>query len=295
LPAKYNGHDLASLYERLTKAVGKKDAFETTSQYSSRVAAAINNDLYAFKLDSASTVRFEYDADRRTLTVVIPTGRVNDYQIDSSLVRGRWSSGTGIKVREGSYDFAHYVGSNAYGVTKDVTSIRGDDYELLLDNYFERNVNLIIGAPMDPDHAREVFPKLGLLVICRTMISHLAPAITFESVHGMDATTDSPVASYIHSKYTVVDLVGLWVYNSVSGEILWKVDMSDKVPFEYWRVDIFDNHKGDFMIWNESDPMSIKGVGEVIQGRWRIDVIDENQAEVTDIRSGLHHIVPRRR
>ena len=141
-----------------------------------------------------------------------------------------------------------YIGSNAFGATREVTSYRAAQYGLALVNQQEfgssrhddnryniktpltsvREVSIAIQIP--PDKARALKDNIGVLLLCKPSLYksdakiklRVGNDLIFENTFYSEATIDSPTSLSYDRKYINVEVLSIWVYDIRTGEILSK-------------------------------------------------------------------------
>lgn len=246
LPPNYKGTDITRLYSLFAKkAPLKKEEFETTAEYEKKIADSVSDDIYAFKIDKGLGLRglriTSYDADSQNFQITLETEwlskhTVKDYR--ASLI---------VKtIGKGSRS---YIGSNAFGATREVTDFSATQYGLALvnqqnfgsssydDNKYNiktaltsiRKVNLVIQIP--PDKARTLKDNIGVLLLCKPalykpnieeLFKNKGNDLIFESYDSSQATIDSPTSHLYERKYINVEILAIWIYDIRTGEVLSK-------------------------------------------------------------------------
>jgi hypothetical protein len=252
LPPNYKGIDIARLYSLLAKkAPLKKEEFETTAEYEKKIADAVPGDVYAFKIDAGSGLHglrvSPYDADTQKFQITLETEWLSKYTFEdyraSFIVR---------TLDKGSHS---YIGANAFGATREVTSFSATQYGLALvnqqdfgssrhdDNKYNiktpltsiREVSIAIQIP--PDKARTLKDNIGVLLICKpTLYKSDAELslrkgndIIFENYDSSQATIDSPTSHLYERKYINVEILAIWTYDIRTGEVISRTQLKDKV------------------------------------------------------------------
>jgi hypothetical protein len=219
LTPNYKGDDPVDLFDKLEKLDKSRERseYETSAQYNSRLVdigmSSIINKTYIFKDDPP----MEYYADKSILEITpIP-----------------W-----LKTIE--KERSQYVGSNAFGVKKIVTSYRDTKYRLEFIN--EKSMTKIVGSDegyfnspliklyLAPSKAKNIKQNIRLLYVCRPVPFHdedhsrssLPNPYTSTNYHGSGATIDSPTSFFHTYKDISVEIMEVIVFNDSTGEILKK-------------------------------------------------------------------------
>ena len=183
LPPGYNGADIAALYSYLIKkAPLKKDEFETKEEYENKVLGAVPNDIYAFNIkestSSLSGLNIKpYDSDKKQYQVVLKTEYLSEYTHKD--YRASFILKT-VNKRARSY-----IGSNAFGATREVSDYSATQYGIALTNEQNFGVNhyspssyglksvldsiriLNINIEVPIDRARSLKNNIGVLLLCK--------------------------------------------------------------------------------------------------------------------------------
>lgn len=258
LPPNYRGHDIVACYNRLKKAAVEKGEFETTAQYVGRINSLAADYLYAFRVEPKYVgslsfgLDYTYDADRALLSAnlqmdLVSLGLVSEYEKARSTLRITTTHGTsdkdfsiterindgpphevqytatGVRVREGRATRDSYVGSNAYGARKRVARFVTEDYNIAFGKErLHAFLALQLPARVSPEVARTLKPRLGVLLICNLTPFPYAPLLVFDYYRFLDPTLDSPIDSFNTKKYIHTKLRAIWVYDTLTGEVLAK-------------------------------------------------------------------------
>lgn len=245
LPPNYKGTPIDRLYSLFVKmAPLKKEEFETTAEYETKIAAAVHGDIYAFIIDQKPGLHIptvSYDADKQKFQIGVRTDWLSpntneDYRA-SFIVKS---------VNDSS---SSYIGSNAYGATRKVTDLRATRYGLALVNQQDfgssdsddkkhdflktpmtslRTVNIEISIP--PDKARTLKDSIGILLVCKPILYKVDAKIShrkgndliFEQYDFSEATINSPSSHTYEQKYINVEILALWIYDIRTGEVILK-------------------------------------------------------------------------
>lgn len=252
LPPNYKGTNIVKLYSSLAKkAPLKKKEFETTAEYERKIAEAVTDDIYAFKIEAAGTgLRglkvHPYDADSQTLKIDLET----EYLSKSTLEDYRAS----LIVKTLDKSSSSYIGSNAFGATRLVSKYRETQYGIALVNQQDfgksryddafskiktimtsvREINMKIEIPIDK--AKTLKNNIGVLLLCKpapyksnAIISdNQGNDLIFENYYYSGATIDSPSVESYDRKYINVEVLAIWVYDIRTGEVLLKTQLKDK-------------------------------------------------------------------
>lgn len=252
LPPNYKGTDIAKLYAILAKkAPLKKEEFETTAEYEKKIAEAVPGDIYAFKIDAGSILHglsvSPYDADTQKFQISLETEWLSKFTFKD--YRASFIVKT---IDKGSHS---YVGSNAFGATREVTSFSATQYGLALvnqqdfgssrhdDNKYNiktpltsiREVSITIQIP--PDKAKTLKYNIGVLLLCKPalykpdieeLFKNEGNDLIFESYDSSQATIDSPTSHLYERKYINVEILAIWIYDIRTGEVISKTQLKDK-------------------------------------------------------------------
>jgi hypothetical protein len=250
LPPNYGGADIAKLFSIYArKAPLKKGEFETTHEYEEKVASAVTNSVYAFRLGNdndmfspdASTIH-PYDADTQRLQIDLSTTHLNEYHVGDDRAA--------FIIKTVSQDSGAYVGSNVFGASRLVKSYSVSQYGIALVNQSEfgfsrysdtdndsplsseRRLHIQIVVP--PERARKLKNNIGILILCKPTL--YKSDITKEFKNGNDlifedfsyegATIYSPISVIYYKSFINVDVLAIWVYEITTGNVLYKYDIN---------------------------------------------------------------------
>jgi hypothetical protein len=226
LPAKYMGHDIRAIYNTFEarQEKSKKDDFETTEKYNKRIEAEnakpIIGTLGLSDLFVMSTpAKLEYDADKSIAYATISTSMITKgYSIESGVLS---INGPNISSRNSSY-----LGSNAFGATTEVSSSYSKDSCLAVVNPSVLGINnsdqFFYGVKftvnnVNVDKAKSLKDNIRVLLI----FNITNPFISW-GYSGSSATFDSPYSSSREESNVYAKVVGAWVYNYLTGEVILK-------------------------------------------------------------------------
>lgn len=220
LTPNYEGDNPVDLFDKLKKIdqSRKRSEYETSIQYNDRLVeigmSPIINKTYIFK----NIPPMDYYADKSLLAIKpIP-----------------WLKTIEEEKRQ-------YVGSNAFGVERDVTSYRDTRYRLEFIN--QKAMTKIVGTDgvhvetplirlsLSPSEAKIIKQNIRLLYICRPVPfndeshrkSSLPNPYTITNYDGSNATLDRPTSSFTTYNNISVELMGIIVFDDSTGEILKKL------------------------------------------------------------------------
>ena len=254
IPVPYLGHDIEQVYnafDRREKAE-QKDEFETTNQFQKRLLGQSAKTLFgsvgpdavlAFVIIPSS----QYDADSQTLTVNIETSTVwQSVEIDKSRL--------GVEIKRGETTVQKSIKQNAYGAKVEVKETYAKSFELAIHNHlgfetgkvlseYEKksqremaemlaSLNLPARSPdlgggetvfvqqinMGPTEAKAAKDKIASLILAKAT----APNISYGALL-RQATFEDPTEFYHQVYYVDVDLLEIWIYDKLTGEIITKI------------------------------------------------------------------------
>lgn len=224
LPPNYTGHDIAAIYAKVEKAVPPKDEFESSQQYNARLKSLVMDEIYAVKIEETGIVSLAYDADSQTMKATIKVRPVAFYENPNSP-----SLITGITTKKGREAVSSYIGQNNYGATRNVTKSVGEDFNVAIEKVPDSLVedrplsalmptDLKLAFPLAPEKAREVKTKLGVLIVCKLK----SPFRVYPDFNVTKPTFSDPTDSLRMHKSLYVELKGIWIFNTESGDVIKK-------------------------------------------------------------------------
>lgn len=217
----FDGSDVTAIikgYDNLKP----KDQYETTAAFRARHAkevASLASPLQCIAVKPWS-IGSKYDADHKRLTV----------DIDS------WPSGygsdEGVRFMTGSklISSSSYVGSNAFGVTRDVTKTESVEYGVSFDKRSYLADLRKIGARKDPTNelasiismavAPEKAKAIGEYNLRILLVYKWVPPYILTDSDYHEATITEPHQDHTSKEYLRAHLLRVIVFNVTSGEIL---------------------------------------------------------------------------
>ena len=249
IPVPYFGHDIEQVYNAFEnrKKAERKDEFETTEQYRTRLAkqadeplfGSVNRDaVFAF----VKSPDMNYDLDIHTMTISLPTSAVwQSVQIDKSRLALRIKFGKTIEEKT--------MGQNAYGAQVEIKKIYAQAFELAIHNQsnfetenvlpenerrqWEENPDIakMLGSLIEtmkkpafvqrikiqPQQARAAKDQIAVLLLAKLT----SPYTSYGAVLSK-ATFKDPTDFFGQMYYVDVDLQQIWLYHKTSGEIIAK-------------------------------------------------------------------------
>jgi hypothetical protein len=250
LPPNYKGADVSRLYSLLVKKAPKgKSEFETKEEYEKRISEITFEDIYALKIEEAYDLRgltiSTYDAELQVFNIALRAEPLSEYTSNdyrSSLI-----------IRAMNRKSHPYIGSNPYGATFEVRDFTATQYGVAFvnqdafgvsgyDNKYNsdttwtsrRNLDLVIKA--SPDKAKVLKGNIGVLLLCKPALYKsgiesyqsyksyrgMGNSLTFEKSDSLKATIDNLESHYYERKYFNVEVLGVWVYDIRTGEVLFR-------------------------------------------------------------------------
>jgi hypothetical protein len=223
LPAKYLGHNPETLYLELTRRKRRKDEFETTEGYDSRVKREMAEPLigslglaarYAIDLEIRTN---SYDADkgigaRDVRFRPIYAGNVQREYLRSLPTRG------GFRINKSVYE-----GGNRLGAKISVTKSEVTRTHLMVTNWRDWDMEgmaIPISFTADPETAREYKESLRLLAF----VTLDDPLVSF-TIEEVRPTFEKPEEIHYDDRYIHAKLLDVWLYHFPSGRIIKKVGL----------------------------------------------------------------------
>lgn len=229
LPIEFKGDDIGGVYGKLMfKKPDPKGQYETTEEYKKRINSyfdSLNQDdtVYFFQ----ETVKLSYDADKEKYSssiVVRHMGKLGE------LYYSDISSETEQRT---------YTAQNAFGTKVEVTLRKESKYSIIIVNrkdmlksgaefrepgeretYSVRRMGIEI--PMPVNKAKQ--SSLRMLAVCRPKPSGSPEGFSFGRVEGYNTspTFNNPNEWQSRHYYIYSELLGVWIYDFNTGEILAK-------------------------------------------------------------------------
>ena len=232
-------HDIREMIATLQRGKLKKDQFETTAAYEQRIAS--QPQLWAMKPDKLLAFQFatmkafpwcipKYSADTSELSIDCTlVGRKSFFLADENRFVDAYLVGIA-----NAKDTGKYIGTNAFGVKKNITVRQGTLHGLAINNFDsfisgEQRVALpkvqLTVPNLDADTARKIIDDLGLLFVVQ-----LIPPYLLHDSKSQSPTIDSPIDYSGEFDYLRVNLEQLWIVDLKSHKVLRK--------FSHWGIAI---------------------------------------------------------
>jgi hypothetical protein len=244
LPQDFRPHDISRISMRLAdlKDREKKGEFETTEEYNKRLEAnrrspILGNltlaDVYAIEVEHLSKT---YDADKRILKVRSPA-----ISLGINL-RAKKQDLRSFTVMSNLVGRSTYTGSNAFGVSKEIEKTEYANYDLEFDDAaffplyggsvsdFGKGEHYVYYAkfgtdiPMEAEEAMKSKGNIRALFVCK----FISPYINISESH-TTPTIDSPKDVTVTTSKLSIDLLEVWFYNKVNGNVYAKLRPSTKI------------------------------------------------------------------
>ena len=168
LPANFTGTDIVLLYNKLYKAVPKKDEFETKDAYLKRVQDNLPGDLYAFVKVIDDNIRggyFQsaYDPEKQSMKVTFVAYKYTNRSKGG--LKGR------VNVKMANARTEEHEASNRFGAKTMVTTRHGDLYAIELINgpFTDREISFKIPS----EEAKSFKKNIGALILCKAKNSQI--------------------------------------------------------------------------------------------------------------------------
>lgn len=231
LPPKYLGHSLVDVWGLLNDRKKKfsQGEYETTQAWQTRLAKLKTERLmgevtmvsdYAFKLTNVETT---YSADAEALTLTAQTAKSGFDSINNDSLLGFDS----IQWWYNNKKAGAYVGSNAFGVKRRVQVETEQIYYLLFKPETLGKANTLTIHDVKPETAKVIRPQLRALLIGTPMEPYIGG-----DKEETDATIDDPVKTLTYSFYLYFKPKAIWFYNTQTGEVYYKADLTPKQQTE---------------------------------------------------------------
>ena len=254
LSPNFKGHNIADIQAALSRSLTtrKKGEFESTEEYERRLEKIDNKPFYgglmmnsrlAFVV-SKEALRTKYDADNQILDVFIKLERA---------VEGKtWNFEIfGVTIQAYGDSRTTYEGQNAYGATATVVKRQRSYRNLVFVNNSEIGIErsssttLVCDIKADAATARRLKDRLSVVFVSRLA----KPYITTGMIE-LTPTLSSPLAGQFFHNNLVVNLLEIWILDSVTGTVHFKSVIA-KEPEEEEEEEI----DSPSVIWrNRNDP-----------------------------------------
>jgi hypothetical protein len=202
-----------------------KGEYETSSAYADRQrGTTLPFQSIAFLLNGkgrmgyGGSVSTSYDADKQILDVLFVLSK---RKIGAREIFGIYDLDGTILQSD------HYLGTNAFGATADVTSLRTKSYSLAIDDgtwlthrtigYALEPAKIDLPIKMPPEKAKDLSGYLGILLVGSLQSPWVSQGLSFTS-----ATLANPVDSANIRTYLHFAPISIWLFDKRTGDVLFK-------------------------------------------------------------------------
>lgn len=203
IPKNFVGHDIRELYSEVSNIIGTKDKFQSTKEYQQqkkeRIEASSVLKNYILFLDNWNFF-IDYDADNQKLVFDYPD---KVYVFDE-------------------LDLGGYIGSNAFGVGKEVKKYKRDVYIVNFKNTKKHKSGKL---PLEPHIAATYTGFADRLDLDFIYISKLVSPYISEASDDRECvkpTIDRPEEGCTRWYNLSGELLGLIIFNPNTGEIIYQ-------------------------------------------------------------------------
>ncbi len=244
VPATFKGSDAKAIAASLLVGPLRKpkDEFESTAAYEKRITNAEAVTLPDGSSASAQLV-FKltdlqggsdgsgayYDADMETLTLKLDVTAVSNYS-DTIKAGAR----TVLLATPDFQDLGTYVGQNAFGVKREISRSKLTNYRLVINNELAFPQSEKMGYGYTPIHvsiklpvvtARQAKDAFGILYFVKLARPYLSVSF-FDKKPEIDSPSEVKSTTY----FIYADVLEIWMFNSVTGQIYKKIKAGDPAP-----------------------------------------------------------------
>ncbi len=213
LPPHYAGASIEAIFQRYKHE--PKSEFETPEQFQDRIAIrAVQH--YAVLLGQAEALapKPTYDPEQQVFHVTFyPDSPRENYSYRSEKIA--------FVAKRTRTVLGHHIAANAFGVKKEVTDVRLDEYGTLTwKSQVPSELSIKFDIDMSADIARTIKPRLKFLLI---FVPAAGPAgvVTIDRSHS-GATIDTPISAEVVAHYIWAQDVEIWAFDAETGEIYTK-------------------------------------------------------------------------
>jgi hypothetical protein len=240
----FKGHHIADIQAALSRrlAARRKGEFESTDDHQKRLENLDDKPFYGtLKLDSRlafivnpEALRKEYDADSQVLDVFIKLEQV---------VEGTtWNfEKFGVAIQAYGDSRSTYEGQNAYGAKATVVKRERSYRNLAFVNTsqigIERSASttLVCDIKADSSTARRIKDRLKVVFVSRLARPYLTSGLI-----ALKPTLSSPLAGEFFHTNLVVELMEIWIFDSVTGTVYFQSSFAEEEeeiesPTVIWR------------------------------------------------------------
>jgi hypothetical protein len=298
MPLGFRGHDAFELYKRLAqrRQASLKGEFETTESYGRRMQAEAAKPLlgsltqqsvFAFVIGKSAgrpgKLETEYDADRQILHA---TAKLS-YAFDGSNLAGK-----ALNWAEFVQEHSFHTGTTALGVRVRVERYVQLFVEIAFGNYEQFALAKLWDSQRDADFAKGLSERtrkswedihqdtafaadlnldvpaaigakknLRLLLVCR-----LAPPYAMESTGYIEPKIDSPHEESHYSYFLNTELLEIWFFDSVTGQIYAKQKAQVSGKSEVSPAIVLDMRTQYLISYS---PPTMLATAPIARSRWR--------------------------
>lgn len=218
LPAGFKAADFRALYKALS--IAPKGEFETTAQYDER-RKRLPLGVYAFKIELLGPPAYDADAGRFEISILLDFAYRGRERRDGAL----------LVLAHDTESRGSYQASNAFGASVTVQASSTHEWGLLVPGDFGITK---LHVPVPVDKAPAVKDRLAVIVVAAIgpenipeKMTPLGDAAQAEATgyRYKEAKIDSPTEVRTYQHALEAQILGLWVYDTGTGEVFGKFDV----------------------------------------------------------------------
>lgn len=224
LASGYLGHDVEGLYNHLRRIIPRKSEFESSEEYLDRAFPQISQSFpNNIPFDSVLTFRvpakITYDADEQTLEVwvdlsLLRAGTINRYDSDRRA----------IDLKKRVLSTKTLVGATAFGTKVKYTHTVEEEFGIAFDEDSNLGAHISKKMKMSASLARQVKNNLRVFVTAKIELPLVSSAVTTH-----EPTITGRRSTVVYHKYLHINPQELWVYDSATGIIYFKIRGNDLI------------------------------------------------------------------
>jgi len=244
LPSDFQANNIVDVYAHLSEIIPIKSEFETNAEYQKKIKTISINDIYGFLLEPTSKkVNISYNAENKTIIIKL-------------LGKTRKCGWYSILLSRDELQYGSYVGSNAFGVTKEINKMKISNHYIAFKNVsglvlekeeYGDDYKINFKFSLEPQIAEELVTgnKLAIFLLCKPILvskppetsdvlsknydakweyrgAKTDPFFVYSSAYELKPTIDNPREGYAEYNYINSALLEIWILNVSTGDIIKK-------------------------------------------------------------------------
>jgi len=225
--------DIKELFNKLRELAPHKDKFETTAEHIKKLEQVVPEEIYAFRLKNS------YNTKAETIPIISTYYNADTQELSYDLCQNHfeaaphWTPGGNHCSRKGIAIERELKGQSTYHISNvfapfSVTSRTFEDYGIVMPNQSPFFAFWKISLEVPPETAKKMVGKTNILLVCKVKLSPEFAEIWGEAYEYRKPTIDCLDTTIRTTKYITVEILEIWIEDTVKHEIYYKLD-----PWEF--------------------------------------------------------------